>query len=501
MIDRTAVRRELVRRELARRSFADFMAYIHPGISLDPFHRAYYEILDRFAHGHVRKLIVTCPPQSGKSEGSTRNLPAYMHGINPDLAICIASYGFPLAEKFNRAVKANIGCRAYGNLFPDTILPKTERARAYKGTYNPSDYANNARNYSLIGKKGSLIAVGRGGALTGNPVDIGIVDDLYKDDSEANSPLIRDAAWEWYIDVFSTRLHNDSSQLITFTRWHEDDMIGRLRDTCVKEGTPFIDITSLSQLQDCDPHSWYHINFEAIKESEPTEIDPRAHGEVLWPERHNLSKLIEQRKLDPGRFQSLYQGNPMPREGLLYTNQFKTYTALPKKDIRGRFLYCDVADQGADYLVSLPFVRLKDDRLLFHDILYTQEGTEVTERKVAEQIVRNNIKTAWIEANAGGQIFARNVKRILAEKKYNCYIYSVPQASNKESRIITNAVDVMEYCVFEEGWELKYPEFYRDVKGFKKVFKANRHDDAPDALTGAVEYTILGKDVNALYRW
>lgn len=187
MLRAELIRQELIKRELAKRNFTSFMQYMHPDISLDRFHKAYYEILDKFAHGHVRKLIVTCPPQSGKSEGSTRNLPAYLHGINNNLRICIASYGFPLAEGFNRAIKANIASTKYSNIFPDTILSKTEQAKKYKGAYDPAIYVNNARTYRLINKEGSLIAVGRGGALTGNPVDIGIVDDLYKDDTEGNS--------------------------------------------------------------------------------------------------------------------------------------------------------------------------------------------------------------------------------------------------------------------------------------------------------------------------
>jgi len=432
------------------------------------------------------------------SEASTRNLPAYMHGLNPDLRICIASYGFPLAEGFNRAVKANIGSTKYANIFPDTVLSKTEQAKKLKTVYDPAIYVNNARNYRLLGKNGGLIATGRGGALTGNPVDIGIIDDLYKDDTEANSPLIRDAAWNWYVDVFRTRLHNDSQELITFTRWHEDDIIGRLRILCQKERTPFYDIESLDQLKNCDPHAWYLINFEAIKESLPTDIDNREKGTVLWPERHSLEKLIEQRKLDPGRFQSLYQGNPMPKEGLLYTKEFAMFKELPKTH-KGSFLYCDVADKGADYMCALPFIKTMDNKLMFHDILYTQEGTEVTEKQVADRIIRNNVKIAWIESNSGGTIFARNVKKLIAAEHYNCYIYDIPQTQNKESRILTNAVDVMEHCMFEEEWMLKYPEFYRDIKGFKRLFAANRHDDAPDALTGATEQSVLGKSFAHMY--
>ena len=492
------IRQEFIKRELAKRNFLDFMQYMHPDLQFSAFHRAYYTLLDRFAHGEVRKIIITCPPQHGKSEGSTRNLPAYMHGINPNLRICIASYGFPLAEGFNRDIKRNIGSQKYANLFPETILSKTEQAKKLKTAFDPSVYVNNSRNYRIINKNGSLIATGRGGALTGNPVDIGIIDDLYKDDTEANSPLIRDQAWNWYVDVFSTRLHNDSQQLITFTRWHEDDIIGRLREMCRKEGTPFYDIESLDQLKNCDPHSWYLINFEAIKESLPTDIDSRQKGEVLWPERHSYQKLIEQRKLDPGRFQSLYQGNPMPKEGLLYTKDFPTFREIPRAH-KGSFLYCDVADKGEDYLCALPFIKTMQNKLLFHDILYTQEGTEVTEEKVAQRIIRNNVKIAWIESNSGGTIFARNVRKILAREHYSCYIYDVPQTQNKESRILTNAVDVMEHAFFEEEWALKYPEFYRDIKGFKRLFKANRHDDAPDALTGATEQAVLGKSFAHMY--
>ena len=339
---------------------------------------------------------------------------------------------------------------------------------------------------------------GRGGALTGRTVDIGIVDDLYKDDTEGNSPLIRDAAWNWYVDVFSTRLHNDSQQLITFTRWHEDDIIGRLQELCQKEKVPFYNITSWSQLEHCDPRAWYKINFEGIKESEYTDIDPRQPGEALWPEKHSIEKLEDQRRLDPARFQSLYQGNPMPVEGLLYTRPFRTYTEIPETN-KGVYLCCDVADKGADYLCSIAAVKGMDSKLYIKDIVYTQEGTEITEELVARQIIRNKVKTAWIEANSGGAIFARNVRSILATNNYTCYIYDVSNTSNKESRILTNAVDVMEHCTFNEDWAFDFPEFYRDVVGFRKLFKANVHDDAVDCLTELVSQTVLGKSAMFMY--
>ena len=492
------IKTELLKREMAKKSFVGFAKYVQPDLSFDRFHTFYYSLLDKFAHGKIKKLIITCPPQHGKSQGSTRMLPAYLHGLNPNINICIASYGFPLAEGFMRNVKSYMSDKRYSNIFPNTILPKTEYSRQFKGTYDPSICVSNARNYQLIHARGGLVVVGRGGALTGRTVDIGIVDDLYKDDTEANSPLIREAAWNWYVDVFATRLSNTSQQLITFTRWHEDDVIGRLKTLCEKEKQPFYEIKEYSQLENADPNAWYLINFEAVKEGAPTEIDPRELGEALWPERHNAQRLLEQRKLDPARFQSLYQGNPMPTEGLLYTRPFPVFRKIPDEH-KGSFLYCDVADKGEDYLCSIPFIKTMKNKLLCHDILYTQEGTEVTEELVAQQIIRNKVKTAWIEANSGGVIFSRNVKAILAEKQYVCYIYDVIQAGNKESRILTNAVDVMEHIEFEEDWTFLYPEFYRDVKGFRKLFKANKHDDAVDALTGLTEQAVLGKSAMFMY--
>lgn len=90
------------------------------------------------------------------------------------------------------------------------------------------NYLRNSEEFEIVNKKGGLKAVGRGGALTGNAVDVMIMDDIYKDYAESNSPIIREAAWDWYTTVVKTRLHNDSQELIVFTRWHEDDLIGRL---------------------------------------------------------------------------------------------------------------------------------------------------------------------------------------------------------------------------------------------------------------------------------
>ena len=136
--------------------------------------------------------------------------------------IAVASYNTTFARKFNRDIQRIIDTKDYHSIFPETYLSSSKVVDV------SSNFLRNTEEFEIVDHKGSLKAIGRGGALTGNSVDIMIMDDLYKDYAEGNSPIIRDAVWDWYTTVVKTRLHNDSQELIVFTRWNEDDLIGRL---------------------------------------------------------------------------------------------------------------------------------------------------------------------------------------------------------------------------------------------------------------------------------
>ncbi len=200
-------------------SLADFACEVYPFLELRPFHRAYYRVLEAFAAGRIRRLIVTMPPQHGKSTGATTLLPAYLLGLDPDLRVAIASYSAALASKFNRRVQRILDTEEYAAHFPATTIKRGTR---------PPNYIRTADEVEIIGRRGGLLSVGREGSLTGNRVDCFILDDLYKDAMEANSPIIRENCWEWYTSVVRTRMHNRSRELIVFTRWHDEDLIGRL---------------------------------------------------------------------------------------------------------------------------------------------------------------------------------------------------------------------------------------------------------------------------------
>lgn len=301
-------------------SFADFALGVYPFLELQPFHRTYYRVLEAFAAGRIRRLIVTMPPQHGKSVGATTLLPAYLLGLDPDLRVAVASYSGSLASKFNRRVQRILESREYAAFFPGTAIKQGAK---------PAGYIRTADEVEIIGRRGGLLSVGREGSLTGNRVDCFVLDDLYKDALEANSPLVRANCWEWYTSVVRTRMHNASRELIVFTRWHEEDLIGTL---AARE--PVEELREWPQLESLPADRWLHLNFEALKSGPPTGIDPRQPGEALWEEQHGAALLAAKRRLDPLQFEAMYQGRPSSREGLLYGLNFAEYDDLPREIVR-----------------------------------------------------------------------------------------------------------------------------------------------------------------------
>lgn len=468
---------------LARRELSRFAMWVMPDIEFTPFHKAYYNVLDAFAHGKIRRLIVNVPPQHGKSLGSSQLLPAFILGLNPDAKICIGSYAFSLAAKFSRRVQRLMADPKYRELFPDSPLKEC--------VANSGNYIQTAEEFEVVGRVGGLRAAGREGSITGNTVDIMILDDIYKDAMEANSPLVRDNTWEFYTSVVRTRLHNNSQELIVLTRWHEDDIIGRL-----KNAEKVIELSAMNQISQRDGDSWYLLNFEAIKESNPTMIDPRGQDEALWPSRHDIASLMAKRNLDRQQFDCMYQGNPSTKEGLLYGDKFKMYDTLPTNIVK-RGAYIDTADGGSDNLCAIAYVVANDGRVCVVDVVYTAEPMEVTENAVSAMLARNDVRIAYVESNSGGRGFARVVGRAVPACKVEWFY----QSANKESRILTSAPTVIDKIILPADWRIRWPQFYGDLITFKRNFRANKHDDAADALTGVAEKEVLAKSKISVFHF
>jgi hypothetical protein len=299
-----AAKELLVRKSRTR--FKSFVHYIKEDYSMQWFHAVICDKMDEFTEGRIKKMMILLPPQHGKSELATRLFPAYKLGRHPDTRIAIASYAQNIASGFNRSIQRNIDNEAYGKAFPDTKLNFSQIFRT-----NFDNFARTDKKFEIIKKKGSVKTVGRGGPLTSEPVDVGIIDDLYKDRAEAKSVTISQATWEWYTDVFKTRLHNDSQQLIMNTRWDDMDLCGRL---LIEE-----------------PGEWYIIKLPAIRTEDNNDYDPREVGEPLWPAKHSLERLLDTQRQSETTFNSLYQQDPRPNTKLLVYNGWIEIPEFPKE--------------------------------------------------------------------------------------------------------------------------------------------------------------------------
>lgn len=466
----------LLKERLIRQSRNDLLTFTKatmPTFAPVEFHKRYYHKLTEFADGKIKKLMVFVPPQHGKSEGSTRRLPAYILGKDPDRKVAVVSYSAPKARKFNREIQRVIDTDEYHEIFPGTCL------NASNVTTIAGSWLRNADECEIVGRRGGFKTVGVGGALTGEPVDMLIMDDLYKDAKTAWSPTVRESVRDWYDTVADTRLHNDSQQLIVYTRWHQDDLAGQL----LKEQGEYDPVTN--------PNGWVVVVYPALKVGAPTEDDPREEGEALWTERHSKEKLENSRKNNSHVFESLYQQNPKPLEGLMYSQGFREYEVIPHSRKMIRKNYTDTADEGKDFLCSICYVETETANYVT-DILYTQKPMEYTEPKTAEMLTKHETQFCIVESNNGGRSFARNVEAQTRILKNNKTVFKwFHQSENKAIRIFTKSSEVQNLTYFPVGWEKRWPEFYQAITHYMKEAK-NEHDDACDALTGCVEWR--GKD-------
>ena len=445
--------KELQRRQLTK-SFSDFICYTKKDYELEWFHKKICDDIMKFERGEIKRLMIFVPPQHGKSEISTRRYPAWTLGNNPNQKIGSVSYNQTIGSKFGKDIQRIMTEQEYNFIFPKVNLNIDSK----------DGYLKNKSEFEIPNYTGSVVSIGVMGALTSRQIDKLIIDDIYKDAKDAWSSIVRDNVWDWYTSVAETRLHNDSQVLIVFTRWHEDDLAGRL----------------LTE----EPDKWHVIKYPAIKTDNKNPHDKRKIDEALWESKHSKEKLLNIKLKNPIVFANLFQQEPMPAIGLLYNN-LKTYDRLDNSagEIK---LYCDVADTGKDYLCSVVF-KVVDQKAFIIDVVYTQEVAEVTEPLIANQIIDNKVTVALIESNNGGRAFSRNVERIVNQQNYlRLQVVAFHQSQNKMGRILSQQSNVQNNIYFPKNWQVDFPNFYDHVTKFQKM-GSNQFDDSVDVLTGIAE--------------
>ena len=403
-------------------------------------------------------MVVNEPPRHGKSRTAGLFV-EWVLGNDPTKKIMTGSYNETLSTMFSKNVrndiqeeKADQNKVVFSDIFPGVQIK----------------HGDGAMNlWSLEGGYNNYLATSPTGTATGFGCDIMIIDDLIKSALEANNAKVLEDQWGWFTDTMLSRLEEGGKIIVIMTRWHSDDLAGRVLKWCKEKGKRY-----------------RHISMKAL-------VNKETH-EMLCPEVLSYESYQDKISAMGADIASAnYQQEPIDLKGQLYTS-FKTYEDIPR-DKTGRPLftairsYTDTADEGSDWLCSIVYgVYNKEAYAL--DIIYTKEPMEVTEWLVAEQLYQHQVSLAKIESNNGGKGFARAVKRILKEKygSNRTKVKWFHQSQNKIARILSNSTWVMDHIYYPVNWKDRWPDYHEDMNKYQREGK-NAHDDGPDATTGVAE--------------
>lgn len=475
---------------MAKRNLASFATYMDDEVEIEWFHKIVYDTLDKWINGDLKKVAIFMPPQHGKSTMSSITTPAKILGQFPKAKVAVASYSDTLASKFNRKCQDIIDSEQYKKVYPGIVLPA-------KGIETTNELRNN-KYFEIVKHKGFFKAVSIKGQLTGDPIDFGIIDDPIKDRKQANSETYRNDLWDWYNDVFKTRLHNDSRQLMLFTRWHMDDLAGRLFNPKNKHYDPD------------EAAEWTIICFQALKEAK-TPIDgaleyddPRAIGDALWPEKHSKEKHQKTKKTSPVTFASLNQQRPSPAEGGKIKKKWFNIiqpAELPfnpdriRKDfwIDGAFTKKSENDESAIMVCS----QYKGNLYIFNCHGVRKELNEFLKyiRPFMKQNGYKGNSSVWIEMKASGYGFY-SMLRSPEYGSFNCRkINSKTVHDGKVERVENSQPTLASGKVF-----LVNGPWIEEFVGQCAAFPNDTHDDMVDCLGYAInEYFVFDKSAGVSY--
>lgn len=417
-------------------------------------HRVIAAALEAVERNEILRLIITMPPRAGKSQLAAKSFIPWVVGRDPYKQIIFTTYSQTFAEDTGRAVRDTMKGTIYRQIFPGCVLragsAAADRVQTEEG--------------------GIIVSVGAGGALTGRGADLLLIDDPIKDREQADSAGERNKMWEWFTSVAMTRLMTaGSAVVIIMTRWHEDDLVGRL-----------IDPTNPCYNKE-EAENWKILALPAIAEDN----DPmgRVKGEPLWAERFPLEFLERTRKMDARGFSALYQGRPSPDDGDFFLRKYISYYKPEELPKNLRFYAASdhaVSErQRADRTCLISIGIDEDDNIyVLPELFWERADAEKTVEGILK-IMRLRKPIFWWAEN--GHIskslgpFLR--KRMKEEKIYSAIIEQTPSKDKRTRAQSIQARMSMGKVFFPlNAW------WTQDAVAELLKFPAGRHDDFVDAL-------------------
>lgn len=542
-IDPTVARAELAKRTLARRHLVDFSEYVSPWYYGYRHHRLvglYLEAVAAYIRSRgkegVGRLMITMPPRHGKTEQCSRQFPAWLLGLMPDTRIILTSYNGDRANANSRGARDLVMAARYGAVFGERSSVDA-----------PVDLSADSRSVTAWDlaspHRGGVVAAGVGGGITGTGAHLMVVDDPLRGREEAESRAQRDRVWDWWTSTAYTRLEDGGAVVLIMTRWHPDDLAGRLltqmasdpmadqwdvvnlpalweKPTVIKDGdgsqltadsgptTPVVGTAPMhldpapatpsgtggARLED-DAWSVHFrdmlLNGVWVQKEDKLGREP---GEALWPEKYSAEDLARiQTNVGAHDWVSLYQQSPIQREGAMFKPEWLNIVDRIPGKVIARVRYWDKAgtegsgDYSAGVLMSMTndkhfyIEHVKRDQMTFH-------GRNLMMGRMMDADVEREgptVKTYQeLEPGAAGKEAAANTVK---EMKGRAIIPDPVGNKSKEVRAmaLSTACEAGLVHLVRSDWNQKFIEE-------AMMFPKGVHDDQVDAAAGAYNKLARG---------
>ncbi|MXX90249.1 MAG: phage terminase large subunit [Boseongicola sp. SB0675_bin_26] len=442
--DRNAKARlaELMHEKLRRNADKSLLAYAQymvPSFKVNHHHERIAEVLEDCEAGLIDRALITTPPRHGKSLLCSVVFPAWYLGRHPTNEVIATAYGSELVSGFGRRLRNLVRDPRHADIFgEDAALSPESRARDMWLTMGGGVYR----------------AAGVGGGITGFGGHCLIIDDPVKSWKEADSPVVQSQTWDWYQSDFHTRVMKGGFILVIQTRWNENDLAGKLLAEEEKGG-----------------EQWHKVHFPAVDRD----------GKALWPEMYDID-YFSRRMRNNRVWQALYQGNPLPAEGNLFTeNMFRTYDRMPdigRMRIYGASDYAVSFGKG-DFTVHAVVGVDENDDIYLLDLWRRQESSDVS---VDAQLALMLRWKPLIWAEESGQI-VKSIGPFLEKRQRELKAWG---ARRQFSSTTDKAARAQSFLARMGSGKVVFPAhapWYPELKAEMLKFPLGKHDDQVDALS------------------
>ncbi len=448
------------------------------------------------ANGELLRCAISLPPGHTKSTHCSHHFPAWFLGKNPKKRYLQAGHSQDFVDNEMGAKVRNILTSAdYRRVFPEIRIAQDMRAKGY---------------WALDNGRGKYVAKGVGQGISGFRGQFGGVDDPYKNRQAAESATIRDTVYQWFADDFSTRLLPGAPLFIVQTRWHSDDICGRITEIEKKELKELLNregfdtpeqldhaalremVGKLQHIEQNDVKFLYKIvNLPAIAE-EDDPILGRQRGEALWPELFNIEELEAiKSKMTAPSWNSLYQGTPIDIEGgMVSKGWFQEYEALPKpEDIKRITLSVDTAskqNERNDFTVIGVWFRDRHNNHYLADVYRDQPDFVKLQEQIASMTTRWKANAILVEDKGNGTSY---IQLHRGKSSAPAPIIPIEVGQNSKEFRFDRVTPMIEggqvFLPKSASW---LPDYLKELVAFPN----GKHDDQVDMTSQYLEHSRKG---------